>query len=511
ELNQLVKSQTGNKQVINSYNGEGTRVAKEVNGDITRFLYEGINVILETNGTGSEKAHNVHGTNLLSRTAAGQTADYFYNGHGDVTLLLSEDGQQLASYYYDAFGNPESVQESVYNPYRYAGYMWDDETGKYYLMARMYDPIIARFMQEDSYRGDKNDPLSLNLYTYCHNEPMMYSDPDGHDNVYAQINNKKIENADSYKTGVYGNLRDMVTGLGGSITWNSKTSTATVKMWNKEENKNYVIKYDAKDKKNGEYGVAKRYEVDAKGKLTYVDSSNFFMKDGNIQAGMWNVTNFAGYADKIEFGKNKGTTNVLLNTKTPYSVKTMGAEDSRVYGVKGNIGGSYGIASGEANAYIGTAKGEAKLITGYEENHNGTKVKGGKIGLIPGVDVRASAKASVVEGDASGGLGNKNAGLFTKGEGSALSGEAYGAFVTRVNVNDLEVGFRTGAEASVVSGGISGEVSLFGWSVEVGVEGSALSAGARAELGVFDGRFKGRAKVALGLGGGFNFSIGPKK
>ncbi|MGE5472860.1 MAG: S8 family serine peptidase [Ignavibacteriales bacterium] len=181
ELNQLVKSQTGSKLVVNSYDGEGTRVTKEVNGDITRFLYEGRNVILETDGTGNEKAHNVHGTNLLSRTTEGQTADYFYNGHGDVTLLLDENGQQLASYYYDAFGNPTSVQESVYNPYRYAGYMWDEETGKYYLMARMYDPVTARFMQEDSYRGDTKDPLSLNLYTYCHNEPLMYTDPDGHD------------------------------------------------------------------------------------------------------------------------------------------------------------------------------------------------------------------------------------------------------------------------------------------------------------------------------------------
>lgn len=44
----------------------------------------------------------------------------------------------------------------------------------------MYDPKIAKFLQEDTYRGDSKDPLSLNLYTYCHNEPLMYSDPTGH-------------------------------------------------------------------------------------------------------------------------------------------------------------------------------------------------------------------------------------------------------------------------------------------------------------------------------------------
>ncbi|MGE5631735.1 MAG: hypothetical protein ACM3TR_11635 [Caulobacteraceae bacterium] len=32
---------------------------------------------------------------------------------------------------------------------------------------------MARFLTEDTYRGAANDPLSLNLYTYCHNEPVL--------------------------------------------------------------------------------------------------------------------------------------------------------------------------------------------------------------------------------------------------------------------------------------------------------------------------------------------------
>ncbi len=50
----------------------------------------------------------------------------------------------------------------------------------YYLNSRYYDPAIARFLSEDTVTGDRNDPLSLNLYTYCHNEPLMYSNPTGH-------------------------------------------------------------------------------------------------------------------------------------------------------------------------------------------------------------------------------------------------------------------------------------------------------------------------------------------
>jgi hypothetical protein len=49
----------------------------------------------------------------------------------------------------------------------------------------MYDPVTARFLQEDTYSGDPSDPLSLNLYTYCKNEPLMHYDPTGHITVTA--------------------------------------------------------------------------------------------------------------------------------------------------------------------------------------------------------------------------------------------------------------------------------------------------------------------------------------
>lgn len=103
-----------------------------------------------------------------------------YNGHADVTLLSNSSGEIVAKYYYDAFGKIIESSGSADNPIRYAGYQYDEETGLYYLNARMYDPTIARFLQEDTYTGDIKDPLSLNLYTYCHNNPLVYYDPTGH-------------------------------------------------------------------------------------------------------------------------------------------------------------------------------------------------------------------------------------------------------------------------------------------------------------------------------------------
>ena len=74
---------------------------------------------------------------------------------------MTADGEIRGTYYYDAFGNIIETSGNTDNPIRYAGYMYDEETGLYYLNARYYDPKIARFLSEDTYRGTPDDPLSL--------------------------------------------------------------------------------------------------------------------------------------------------------------------------------------------------------------------------------------------------------------------------------------------------------------------------------------------------------------
>ena len=93
--------------------------------------------------------------------------------------LTDTSGYIEHTYRYDAFGNELEPDTSDSNPFRYCGEYYDGETGSYYLRARYYDPVVGRFTQQDSYSGDIAQPLSLNYYAYCYNNPVQHVDRSG--------------------------------------------------------------------------------------------------------------------------------------------------------------------------------------------------------------------------------------------------------------------------------------------------------------------------------------------
>jgi len=76
----------------------------------------------------------------------------------------------------DVSNNP--AHRTNTNPIRYAGYRYDQESGLYYLLARYYDPGTYRFLTKDPDGGDKDRPLTQNLYAYASDNPVMNVDPD---------------------------------------------------------------------------------------------------------------------------------------------------------------------------------------------------------------------------------------------------------------------------------------------------------------------------------------------
>jgi RHS repeat-associated protein len=113
-------------------------------------------------------------------TRDGKTYYYQTNYRGDVLALTDSSGNVVATYEYDAFGRLLKETGTVENPYRYAGYRYDKETGLYYLQSRYYNPEMGRFLTRDVFEGFLNETLSVNKYVYTENNPVMSIDPDGY-------------------------------------------------------------------------------------------------------------------------------------------------------------------------------------------------------------------------------------------------------------------------------------------------------------------------------------------
>ena len=174
--------------VTYTYDEDNRRLSKKVNGQITNYHYDGdsIDVLYETDTNGQVLRHYIYSDDniRLAMKSGKNTVYYHYNGHGDVVALTDENGQQVASYTYDAWGNALTSEAKTElaksNPYGYAGYTYDAEIQQYYLMARYYHPAHGVFTSLDPDPGDEDDPLTMNGYTYADNNPVMNVDPDGH-------------------------------------------------------------------------------------------------------------------------------------------------------------------------------------------------------------------------------------------------------------------------------------------------------------------------------------------
>ena len=175
--NELIKT-VSDKEVNYTYNPEGKRIEKNENNNKIKYVYEGLDIILELDSNNNVIANNVYGLSLISRNSD-KKGYYLYNGHGDTVTIVDNEQNEIKSYTYDEWGSIIEEVGEYDNPYRYAGYYYDEETGNYYLLSRYYNPVIARFIVEDTYRGEIDDPLSLNRYVYVVNNPLIYIDPEG--------------------------------------------------------------------------------------------------------------------------------------------------------------------------------------------------------------------------------------------------------------------------------------------------------------------------------------------
>lgn len=177
--------QKGNNTITYEYNIDGQRVSKTVNGVKTEYFYNGD--ILAGQKTGNDTVIFMYDNNgdIFGFNYNGEEYYYVKNAQNDVVLILNGDRTAAVIYMYDAWGNITGALDlsvdriSNINPITYRSYYYDIEMGVYYLNSRYYAPLICRFMSADSL-VDNRGMVTQNLFQYCANNPVMYSDTSGH-------------------------------------------------------------------------------------------------------------------------------------------------------------------------------------------------------------------------------------------------------------------------------------------------------------------------------------------
>ncbi len=173
-----------------TYNHEGIRTSKTVNGLKTEYIIEGKDIVFEKNENETIAYIYDSDMNVIGMMCNDETYYFEKNVQGDVVRILNEESNILCEYVYDAWGNVVSIEGNIEiadkNPFRYRSYYYDVETGLYYVESRYYDPETGRFINADKIEGIIWDYTNLNMYVYCGNDPVNYYDPSGEAAIYVK-------------------------------------------------------------------------------------------------------------------------------------------------------------------------------------------------------------------------------------------------------------------------------------------------------------------------------------
>ena len=185
---QLQSMSRSGEAVTFVYNSDGLRVQKiATSTGTTKYSMHGRNLVHLTNG--SDSLHFFYDAQNKPAIVEfnGAAYAYLYNQQDNIIGLLDNAGVRVVSYSYDAWGKIINTTGSLantlgkLNPFKYRAYIYDEETGLYYLRSRYYNPDLCRFINADDVEsmGADGDINGYQLFIYCMNDPVNLKDEAG--------------------------------------------------------------------------------------------------------------------------------------------------------------------------------------------------------------------------------------------------------------------------------------------------------------------------------------------
>jgi RHS repeat-associated protein len=184
--NQLMRIEYDNQGINFRYDPNGVRMSKVSGGEEIKYLYDQSGrLLLELSSMNVIRATYYHIGNRLAAMRRGGVTYFYHYDHVGSTLALSDANASLAAQYvYEPYGEVHTINSSVENPFTFNGAygVMDDGNDLFYMKNRYYMASAGRFMQHDP----QFFASSLNLYDFAHNNPQMYTDPEG-DFIFSTI------------------------------------------------------------------------------------------------------------------------------------------------------------------------------------------------------------------------------------------------------------------------------------------------------------------------------------
>ena len=162
--------------------GQNRRIGKKVNGVLVQgWLYQNqLNPVAELDGTGAVVSRFVFGTkaNVPDYVVKGGVTYRIVSDHlGSPRLVVNTaDGSIAQRIDYDEFGNVLVDTNPGFQPFGFAGGIYDQHTGLVRFGERDYDAATGRWTAKDPVQFQGG---SSNLYTYALNNPVNLVDPTG--------------------------------------------------------------------------------------------------------------------------------------------------------------------------------------------------------------------------------------------------------------------------------------------------------------------------------------------